>query len=80
MPAQRTVLRNTGVVTQAAANGQKVTFRYTDQKGVQSTRTVTVLGSKTTRHNPDALLVEAQDGLNVRSFRTDRMTHARIVK
>lgn len=79
MAAQRTVLRNTGVVTQAAAQGKSVRFTYVDAAGVESKRTVTVLEAQKTRHNPDALVIKAQDGLNVRSFRTDRMLRARLV-
>lgn len=78
MPTRRTVLRNTGVFTQASAQGKTVKFRYTDAAGVTSKRSVTVLASEKTRHNPDALIVKALDGLNVRSFRTDRVTHARL--
>jgi predicted DNA-binding transcriptional regulator YafY len=79
MPTRRTVLRNTGVFTQAAAQGKVVKFRYTDASGVTSKRTVSVVSAEKTRHNPDALIVRAQDGLNQRSFRTDRVTHARLV-
>jgi predicted DNA-binding transcriptional regulator YafY len=79
MPAQRTVLRNTGVFTQALAQGKTVKFKYTDASGVQSTRTVKPVQSEKTRHNADALIVKAQDGHNLRSFRTDRVTHARLV-
>jgi predicted DNA-binding transcriptional regulator YafY len=79
MPAQRTVLRNTGVFTQALAQGKKVKFKYTDKQGVTSTRTVKPVLTEKTRHNADALIVKAADGLNLRSFRTDRATHARLV-
>lgn len=79
MATQRTVLRNTGVFTQALAQGKQVKFRYTDAAGVTSTRTVKPVLTEKTRHNTDALIVKAADGLNLRSFRTDRATHARLV-
>lgn len=79
MAAQRTVLRNTGVVTQAAAQGKTVSFTYVDASGVETKRKgLTVLEAQKTRHNADALVIKATDGLNVRSFRTDRMLRARL--
>lgn len=79
MPARRTILRNTGVFTQAQAQGKSVKFRYTDASGVTTKRTVKPVKSEKTRHSADALLVQAVDGLNLRSFRTDRVTHATLV-
>ena len=79
MATRRTVLRNTGVFTQAAGQGKQVRFTYTDQKGVTTRRTVVVVKALTTRHNPDALLIEGREGLNVRHFRTDRVQRAKIV-
>lgn len=79
MATDRTVKRNTGVFTQAQAQGKRVRFTYTDSSGVVSKRTVKPVGAKATRHNQHAALVEAQDGLNFRTFRTDRVLRARIV-
>lgn len=79
MATSRTVLRNTGVFTQALAQGKTVKFRYTDAAGVTSKRVIKPVKSEQTRHNVNALIVMGVDGLNLRSFRTDRVTHARLV-
>lgn len=80
MATRVTILRNTGVFAQAAAQGKKVRFTYVDAQGVESKRLVTPVATQKTRHNPDALIVRAKDGLNDRSFRTDRALRARIVE
>lgn len=79
MATRTTVLRNTGVFTQAAAKGKSVRFTYTDAAGKTSRRTVKPVSAEKTRHNPDALIVRGIDGLNARSFRTDRVMRAVIV-
>lgn len=82
MATRTTVLRNTGVAQQAAAQGKTVSFRYTDKAGVQTVRkNLKVTHVKATRQNLDALLVTTEDSIgNVRTFRTDRMTHGRLGK
>jgi predicted DNA-binding transcriptional regulator YafY len=79
MATRTTVLRNTGVLAQAAAQGKTVTFTYTDAAGKTSKRRVTVQAAEKTRHNPDAVIVRGVENLNVRSFRSDRVLRARIV-
>lgn len=79
MATRTTVLRNTGVLSQAAAQGKTVRFTYTDAAGKVSKRTVKVQAAEKTRHNPDAVIVRGVENLNVRSFRTDRMLRARII-
>lgn len=77
MATRTTVLRNTGVFTQAQEQGKSVRFTYTDAAGVTRRRTVKPLSSEKTRHNPDALVVRAVEGPgNHRSFRTDRVMRA----
>lgn len=81
MATRTTVLRNTGVFTQAQEQGKRVRFTYTDGKtGATKRRTVKPLSAEKTRHNPDALIVRAVEGPNnFRSFRTDRVMRAVIV-
>lgn len=81
MATRTTVFRNTGVLTRAAAQGKTVKFTYTDASGVVSKRTITAQAAKPTRHNPAAVIfVGVENGLNVRSFRSDRVLRARIVE
>lgn len=82
MATRTTVLRNTGVFTQAQEQGHKVRFTYIDGKtGVTKRRTVKPLSAEKTRHNPHALVVRAVEGPgNFRSFRTDRVLRAVLVK
>jgi len=76
MATQSTVRRNTAVVTEALAKGKRVRFTYTTAAGETKRRTVVPVHVEPTRHNADALIVRAKDGLNDRSFRTDRMVRA----
>lgn len=80
MATQTTVLRNTGVFTQAQEQGKSVRFTYTDAAGSVRRRTVKPVSAEKTRHNPHALVVRGVEGPgNVRSFRTDRVMRAVIV-
>lgn len=79
MATQSTVRRNTAVVTEALAKGKAVRFTYTTAAGETKRRTVVPNEVEATRHNPDALIVRATEGLNARSFRTDRMLRAEVV-
>jgi predicted DNA-binding transcriptional regulator YafY len=80
MATRTTVLRNTGVFTQATEQGKSVRFTYTDGQGVTKRRTVKPFAAEKTRHNKDALLVKGTEGAgNVRSFRTDRVMRAVLV-
>lgn len=76
MATKATVRRNTAVVTEALAKGKRVRFTYTTAAGETTRRTVVPTFVQATRHNPDALVVRGKDGLNDRSFRTDRMVRA----
>jgi predicted DNA-binding transcriptional regulator YafY len=78
MATKSTVRRNTAVVTEAVAKGKSVRFTYTTAAGDTRRRTVVPVHVEATRHNPDALVVRAKDGLNDRSFRTDRMLRVTI--
>lgn len=78
MATKATIRRNTAVVTEALAKGKSVRFTYTTNAGETSRRTVTPTLVQSTRHNEDALVVRGKDGLNDRSFRTDRMVRAVI--
>lgn len=80
MATNATVRRNTAVFTEAKAKGKKVSFTYTTNAGETKRRTVLPLEVESTRHNADALIVRAAEGLNYRSFRTDRVLRARIVE
>lgn len=80
MATRTTVLRNTGVFTTAQETGKSVRFTYTDEAGVTKRRTVKPTSATKTSQNKDALIVRAVEGLNMRSFRTDRVLRAVLVK
>lgn len=79
MTTKATVRRNTAVCAEALAKGKSVRFTYTTAAGDTARRTVTPTFVQATRHNTDALVIRAKDGLNDRSFRTDRMVRATLV-
>jgi predicted DNA-binding transcriptional regulator YafY len=78
MATNATVRRNTAVVTEALAKGKRVRFTYTTAAGDTARRTIVPTHVEATRHNENALVVRAKDGLNDRSFRTDRMLRAML--
>jgi len=81
MATRTTVLRNTGVFTEAKEKGLSVRFSYTDRNGKKSRRTVKPFAAVATPVHPDALNVQAVEGAgNVRSFNTTRVMRAVLVK
>jgi len=81
MATRTTVFRNTGVLTRAAAQGKTVKFTYTDASGKVSKRTIVASEAIPTPKNPSAVIFRGvENGLNLRSFRSDRVLRARIVE
>lgn len=81
MATRTTVFRNTGVLTRAAAQGKTVKFTYTDAAGKTTKRTIKAQSAEPTPKNPQAVIFRGvENGLNVRSFRSDRVLRARIVE
>lgn len=79
MTTKATIRRNTAVCAEAVAKGKSVRFTYTTKAGETKRRTVTPTFVQSTPHNSEALVIRAKEGLNDRSFRTDRMVRATIV-